>query len=876
MKRFFSIILTLIIVMSTLSISVTAVTSDSTEEVVSSKINDVLKEKMNEYTDDEYIPVYVWLQDIGDSAVYDVLSKKLGAEISSTNEQSYIEARVKEKLESYKEIISEKESILSEEVETVLSLDTIKDISAQIKDIRTQAGISSIMTDSEIKICIEEGMDIEKIIELSEQNQFLSDWRSTRKTVNGVINTAFEAKLDEGQCRNIYIDPALPYAELECKKSYITTLATITEVTEIGYYEEVELVDDIESEIETEIITEEIASTQSANANGHIVSGNYLMTPHEEAMGLTGAGVRIGVLEGNPYNKNNPHLATANITLRNSTDSTESTVDISHSTKVLSIICGQPIAYNGTTYQGIALNADVFFATSPNRLEDKICLDWFVNTCNVSVINMSFGYPKDENGNLKTKNFYEGIDQYIDCYIQQYRIVIVKSASNNSGNVTSPGFAYNAITVGNVSNDMISGMYEMNSSSSYLEDSYLANKPDISAYGTKITMLQTSKTTWSGSGTSFSAPMVTGTVALMLQANPCLLGKPDTVKAILMTTALQDEIYKESVDTNKCPVNIYNTSHISAEGQLYNRSGAGLLNIKGALQITFSEKFIYRFEAIAYDSAEEIILESPKIYFGAGQTIDLGLVFEKATHEILTAKYATDFNVQVLDENDVVLMETTSDVNNVELFKCTFKVAGVYKIRIVCEKLAIHDTDEEGTPPFNFEGDSIHTDHIWLYLTLVICCECNMAEYKHNGSDAERTHITCGNSNCAFDCYEYYRTVTCQFVSEVFDTNKRIIVDNTIYYQFSSLALNGTYELTHSAFTRVGRVVDENGNELEGYTMTIIGESGSSELQTDGTYLETREFRVTVPYGEGEYVSYCYTVVYKPNIYYAVYHLVLE
>ncbi|MBQ8162974.1 MAG: hypothetical protein IJZ93_05885 [Clostridia bacterium] len=44
MKRFFSIILTLIIVMSTLSISVTAVTSDSTEEVVSSKINDVLKE----------------------------------------------------------------------------------------------------------------------------------------------------------------------------------------------------------------------------------------------------------------------------------------------------------------------------------------------------------------------------------------------------------------------------------------------------------------------------------------------------------------------------------------------------------------------------------------------------------------------------------------------------------------------------------------------------------------------------------------------------------------------------------------------------------------------------------------------------------------
>ena len=758
MKRFFSIILTLIIVMSTLSISVTAVTSDSTEEVVSSKINDVLKEKMNEYTDDEYIPVYVWLQDIGDSAVYDVLSKKLGAEISSTNEQSYIEARVKEKLESYKEIISEKESILSEEVETVLSLDTIKDISAQIKDIRTQAGISSIMTDSEIKICIEEGMDIEKIIELSEQNQFLSDWRSTRKTVNGVINTAFEAKLDEGQCRNIYIDPALPYAELECKKSYITTLATITEVTEIGYYEEVELVDDIESEIETEIITEEIASTQSANANGHIVSGNYLMTPHE-TLGYTGAGVRVGVIEvSNMYNPADRHLAKANITSYE--ESTETA--FTHGTKVLSVLCGQSVKYYRNYYQGIAPDATVFYASfsSSNISEDgflyyydfRIKLFWMIIEKNVSVVNMSFGTTVGSPSELET---------YIDCIIQQYRVACVTSAGNN-GVVTSPGISHNIITVGNVSNTLDNaGKYLMvyddpekkQSSSGYYEISHAINKPDLSAFGTNITMVDSSGTVssvWSATGTSFSAPMVTGTIALMFQANPNLIGHPDAVKTILVQTAEEDKI---GVDYNDLKSGTpTTTSAVTATGIIRNRSGAGLLNIEGALNATLSG--LVQILTFNMDTATAgTYWTSDEYYFEAGKDIELAMVFEKYTHEKLYASYATNIDIQIIDENNAVVMtmpyasDGTNINNNVELFNCTFVTAGYYKFKVLFREVVAQDKIEYY---FNQIPEGVelpdHVDHKNINVSFMFACDCeNSVLVKEEYTDYQS--VSCSTCN---------------------------------------------------------------------------------------------------------------------------------
>jgi serine protease AprX len=170
-------------------------------------------------------------------------------------------------------------------------------------------------------------------------------------------------------------------------------------------------------------------------------------------------------------------------------------------------------------------------------------------------------------------------------------IIVVTSAGNlgldaeghpQAGGITSPGNAPWVITVGASSHN----------GSAVRHDDHLASfssrgptrvdrgaKPDLVAFGVGIESLSDPESTLystyanylldgtldvgyhpylSMSGTSMAAPVVTGTIALMLEANPSLT--PNAVKAILEYTS-QDR----------------------AEGAL--AEGAGLLNAQGALRM---------------------------------------------------------------------------------------------------------------------------------------------------------------------------------------------------------------------------------------------------------------------------------------------------
>ena len=171
-------------------------------------------------------------------------------------------------------------------------------------------------------------------------------------------------------------------------------------------------------------------------------------------------------------------------------------------------------------------------------------------------------------------------------------IVVVAAAGNRGegeagriqyGGITAPANAPWVLTVGATSHagtiDRADDSMARFSSRGPTAVDYLA-KPDIVAPGVGIESLSapgstlykklpafllagTVSTSWlpylSLTGTSMAAPVVTGTVALMLQANPALT--PNAVKAILQYTAQNSPLYNSLTE------------------------GAGLLNALGAVQL---------------------------------------------------------------------------------------------------------------------------------------------------------------------------------------------------------------------------------------------------------------------------------------------------
>ncbi len=215
-------------------------------------------------------------------------------------------------------------------------------------------------------------------------------------------------------------------------------------------------------------------------------------------------------------------------------------------------------------------------------------LDWVVvnhTTYNIRVVNLSVGAAVTES--FKTDPLTLAAKRCVDA-----GIVVVTAAGNlgknpttlkpQYGAITSPGNAPWVLTVGAYSHEgtltrLDDKMAAFSSHGPTAKD-YLA-KPDVVALGVGIVSLSAQASTMfttraqqlmigslsttdlpylSLSGTSMASPMVAGTVALMLQANPNLT--PNLVKAIIEYTA-QD--YNYDVLTQ----------------------GAGFLNTKGAVDL---------------------------------------------------------------------------------------------------------------------------------------------------------------------------------------------------------------------------------------------------------------------------------------------------
>ncbi len=245
----------------------------------------------------------------------------------------------------------------------------------------------------------------------------------------------------------------------ELSKTQIYTLMADEEVFDITYFE------DLICQPDTWAAVDQIrAAKGTASLPG---------LKHTSQGSLTGAGVKIGIIEagGGRYDPENRQLVTMHTSGKLSfvpVPGVNAVIDF-HPTMVTAIICGEKKSELFRPYvEGVATGATVYQSATVTATD---CLTAFTQfaALGVDVINYSAGATTDA---------YGWFDKEIDNLIYQTKIVFVKSAGNRGaeeGNITSPGKAYNAITVGSVdtkngSYTKLNPPYNVSSTSSYKAD----------------------------------------------------------------------------------------------------------------------------------------------------------------------------------------------------------------------------------------------------------------------------------------------------------------------------------------------------------------------------------------------------------------------
>jgi serine protease AprX len=305
-----------------------------------------------------------------------------------------------------------------------------------------------------------------------------------------------------------------------------------------------------------------------------------------QSMGLTGAGIGVAVIDSGVATWHDDLTSRSTAQYPYGDQRVSAFVDFvngalapyddnGHGTHVAGLIAGNGYDSNGQK-AGVAPDADlvvlkVLDANGTGSISNVIAaLEWVLAnhaTYNIRVVNLSVGAAIRES--YWTDPLTLAAKRVVDA-----GVVVVSAAGNfgkntaglpQYGGVNAPGNAPWVLTVGASStNGTITRLDDTMANFSSRGPTYLdwSAKPDLVAPGVGLVSLADAGSTFyaanaqylvsgsmltayqpylSLSGTSMAAPVVSGTIALMLQANPSLT--PNAVKAILQYTAQINEAY---------------------------------------------------------------------------------------------------------------------------------------------------------------------------------------------------------------------------------------------------------------------------------------------------------------------------------------------
>ncbi|MCU0105648.1 S8 family peptidase [Acholeplasma vituli] len=451
-------------------------------------------------------------------------------------------------------------------------------------------------------------------------NYFIAEQRRLSKQYHTAMNTELAAALELEGYQTQYVSTYSPFIEYEFEKEVF-----------------VENVDNIVGElVESDVVAtayiQNSLDKEAANINtAMFTTGSYYPVINGE---VNGTGVTVGILEDGIVDKKHTNIAGSNISVRDEWWFIENVS--SHATQVASVIGANT---------GIARGAKLLSVELYGGASEEI--DWMLDR-GVNIINLSYG----ESAKSVTGT-YSSQSAYMDYVVRTNFVTIVAAAGNfgaTHGYVGNPGLGYNVITVG-----------ATNLTGTYREDysSYVVlkgpSKPNIVApSGIKIPGYTSNVT-----GTSYSAPVVSGSIALLMEEFPEYKLFPEKVIALLSASSKY----------------ISGFPNYGSEGYNY-EVGSGLFDYKEARE---NPNYTYSYVNTSGTSG---VFKQVYLYVESGKTIKAALSWLLNSTNSTTIKL-TDYDLRLFDPSNRLVASANSVHNNVEVVVFNTSTSGLYRLEIM-------------------------------------------------------------------------------------------------------------------------------------------------------------------------------------------------
>ncbi len=604
-NRLFATIFSIVLAILFCTNSINGIEVTSSEMAVSQKISGDLKRIIANSNDDDLIPIYIFRKMIPEEDIHEMLLSETG-----------IDSLIYTDEELFNDIIV-----------------------PQVEGRMTFANNEFSRQTLQLELA-------------NEMNRYINAERNIIRREYELQNKSFINACSIESNKVIYCGQYTSTIIIEATPKDILRIASLSDVENVSYF------NDYKQDSELNIALSQInADRETGTKSSRYNSGS----------GFTGVGVIIGVIEANEgmYDSTAPQLTgipSSKLTYISNyhTDGSEIIPTVNdHATKVVSIIMGKSkSSSDGYFYEGVAPDATVY-QTSVTYTSDVYNAINLLASKGVHIINYS--------GGVATSG-YDKYDEEIDRMLNCLKITFVKSAGNTSGEISSPGKALNAITVGNLETKSggktaLSAPFSIYASSSYYEDYYLPNKPDLVAPGTYISTWKPNNIITSGTGTSYSAPIITGVIAQLMQRTPSLMNNPYRTKSLIVSFSSNS-----SVSSTNNPTTDLN-------GLLRDKSGAGMIDAQQFIKGFSHANYVIKLNGSSY-SYNTASYES-------GQRIRVVLAFFKSnTLPITSASNMDNLDLRIKDSNGNIVATSASSRNNIEIIEYTIPSDGIYTIEI--------------------------------------------------------------------------------------------------------------------------------------------------------------------------------------------------